>query len=90
MATALMITEYNDGLRWRETGRQIRMISDFKPLKDRQRAVDGPYLNRTWCGKHSVKIEEKRLDGELVRFILIWQDDQGLIPVRYWSGKDID
>ena len=41
METALMITEYNDGLQWRETGRQIRKISDFKSLKARQGAVDG-------------------------------------------------
>lgn len=87
METALMITEYKDGLRWRETGRQVRKTSDLKPLKDRQGAVDGPYLSRTWCGKRPVKIEEKRLDGELVRFILIWQDDQLLMPVRYFDGK---
>ena len=88
MATALMITEYSDGLQWKETGRQIRRISDLKPLKKRQGVIDGPYLKRTWCAKHRVKVEHRWLDGELVRFILIWQDDQGLIPVRYWDGRD--
>lgn len=87
MAIALMITEYNDGLQWRETGRQIRNISDLKPLKDRQGAVDSPYLKRTWCARHRVKIEERRLDGDQVRFILIWQNNEGFIPVRYWDGR---
>ena len=87
METALMITEYNDGLQWRETGRQIRKISDFKSLKARQGAVDSPYVKRTWCAKHRVKIEDRNLDGERVRSILIWQEANRFIPVRYWHGE---
>lgn len=83
MAKALLITEGHDGLRWQEFGRNIITVSDFASLKKRQEGIAAQNLKRTWCKEHFVKIDDKELDGERIRFTWIWQMNQQLINLTY-------
>lgn len=85
MAKSLLITECHDGLNWREFSRSITPASDFSKLKNRQGSIrESSYFKATWCRNNRVKVEDRLIDGERIRFTRIWQDEDRLIPVRYW------
>lgn len=88
-AKALLIIERSDALALKEDRREIRNVVDISSAKKRTgtEEIKGFYFGRYWCKENPVKIESRIINGERVRFIWIWQENQKLIPVRYWGGE---
>ena len=89
MTTALLIIERHNGLAFKETQREVRNVVDILASKERSGNgnTEGIYFSRFWCKSLPVKIERRNLEGKDVRFTWIWQENDRLIPVRYWHGE---